>query len=347
MVYRVKSPGRVIDELETLHNAHGGTAFAATDNIISQSHVKSVLVALANRPPTGNPWRLFYEIKSNTGEDDLRTMARAGVIWVQPGIESLSDAALRLMRKGVSALLNIRLLRNCLEFGMGVTWSIIYGFPGEPSDTYDEAAALVPMIEHLYPPIGCVRIRLDRFSPNFERAAEIGFHDVVPCVSYAAIHDIPGEALRDLAYFFEGHAPDAVREENVERLRLAVTEWRATWFDAALTPQLTMIDVGEGHLIKDTRRCAVEPLYFATAIEGAVLGLLRSPCRAASLGGRLATDYSADAIERALANLRARKFVIEIGGECLSLVCEAGRELFDAEDRSRFPAGYLLPLAAE
>ena len=84
------------------------------------------------------------------------------------------------MRKGVSALLNLRLLRNCRELGVGLVWSILYGFPGEPRDAYDAVAKMAPLLEHLQPPVGCGRIRLDRFSPNFERAAEIGFRNVTP-----------------------------------------------------------------------------------------------------------------------------------------------------------------------
>jgi ribosomal peptide maturation radical SAM protein 1 len=346
MVFRAKSPKRVLEELDTLGRAYGVHRFAATDNIISVSHVSGVLAKLAESPGSFPPRRLFYEMKSNTDEDDLLTMAKAGLIWVQPGIESLSDAALRIMRKGVKALLNIRFLRNCRELGMGVIWSILYGFPGEPPAAYDDVARMVPLLEHLYPPICCVRIRLDRFSPNYERAAEMGFRDVVPTPAYAAIHDMPDESLVKLAYFFEGYAPNAAREADLVELRRAVVAWRASWFDGPVTPQLTMVAVGGGRLIKDTRRCAVEPLYYADGAEAALLALLRSPCGAAGLPGRLA-DFATSAVEDALETLLRRQFLVDLDGNVMSLVTEAGREFFEADDRSEAPTGYILARETE
>ncbi|MGH3935119.1 MAG: hypothetical protein ACRDS1_09110, partial [Pseudonocardiaceae bacterium] len=43
---------------------------------------------------------LFFEVKANMEWADIRRMRRAGVRWVQPGIESLSTEGLRALRKG-------------------------------------------------------------------------------------------------------------------------------------------------------------------------------------------------------------------------------------------------------
>ena len=59
-----------------------------------------------------------------------------------PGIESLSTPILRLMDKGVTALQNIRLLKLCSEFGIQPLWNIMYGFPGEPPDEYEQRRKL-------------------------------------------------------------------------------------------------------------------------------------------------------------------------------------------------------------
>ena len=215
--------------------------FAATDNILSISHIDGVLGKLAERP--ANPFRFFYEIKANIDEAQLGTLARAGTVWLQPGIESLSDQVLRLMGKGVSVLLNLRLLRNCRELGVGLVWSILYGFPGEQRDGYDSIARMIPLIEHLQPPVGCGRIRLDRFSPNFERAHQIGFRNVMPMPAYGAIYDVPDDELAELAYFFEGDAPEAAREEDLSALKMAAAAWRSHWFEEPTAPQLTMTPV--------------------------------------------------------------------------------------------------------
>lgn len=262
---------------------------------------------------------------------------------MQPGIESLSDPVLHLMRKGVSALLNLRLLRNCRELGVGLVWSILYGFPGEPRDAYDAVAKMVPLLEHLQPPVGCGRIRLDRFSPNFERAAEIGFRNVTPMPAYGAIYDVPDEDLFDLAYFFEGDAPDAAREQDLVSLKAASAAWRARWFDQPFAPQLTMTAVGTAHLVSDTRACALQPFYCPTPAEIGVLNLLRNPCTRLSVIEQLADRLDAASVEAALDAILARRFAIEIDGRVLSLVTEAGREIFDADARAEFPLGFVLP----
>lgn len=341
MAFRAKSAPRVLEEIETLHAAFGIGRFAATDNILGMSHIDGVLGKLAERP--SHAFRFFYEIKANMDEAQLETLAHAGTVWLQPGIESLSDPVLHLMRKGVSALLNLRLLRNCRELGVGLVWSILYGFPGEPREAYDAVAGMVPLLEHLQPPVGCGRIRLDRFSPNFERASEIGFRNVTPMPAYAAIYDVPDEDLADLAYFFEGEAPEAAREQDLTALKTASATWRSRWFDQPFAPQLTMTAAGSAHLISDTRACARQPFYCPTPVEIAVLNPLRNPCTRPNVVAQLADHFDAASVEAAMDALLMRRFAIEIDGRMLSLVTEAGREIFDADARAEFPLGYVLP----
>jgi ribosomal peptide maturation radical SAM protein 1 len=345
MAFRAKSPERVLSELQTLERAHGVSLFAATDNIIALPHVAQVLAKLApedrSAPPPNR--RLFYEMKSNADEAQLEIMARGGVVLVQPGIESLSADALRIMRKGVTPALNLRLLRNAAELGMGVIWSFLYGFPGERAETYGEIARLLPLFSHFHPPVSCTRIRLDRFSPNYERAAELGFSNVVPVPAYGAIYDVPREALAELAYFFDADAPTAAREADMASLREAIRDWRQSWYDAPTTPQLSLVEVGDGGLIKDTRSVAVEPLYYAARTEYAALRLLRSPLSREAFRDRFGQFADARAADHMLEALLTRKFVVEIAGDLLTLVAETGREIYGPDDRTDAPTGYVLP----
>ena len=63
-------------------------------------------------------------------------------------------------------------------------------------------------------------IRLDRFSPNFVSAKDLGFCNVRPDRSYRLIYDEDETILSDLAYYFEcdyvdGRQPlDYVDETN-------------------------------------------------------------------------------------------------------------------------------------
>ena len=64
--------------------------------------------------------------------------------FLQPGIESLSTPILLLMRKGVTAFQNVRLLKWCAEYGIHVFWNVIYGFWGELPEEYARLARLTP-----------------------------------------------------------------------------------------------------------------------------------------------------------------------------------------------------------
>src|SRR5258708_15840287 len=79
---------------------------------------------------------LFYEVKANLRKDQVQLLREAGIETIQPGIESLSDNVLRIMRKGVTTLQNIQLLKWCTELGLKVIFNIIWGFPGETPDDY-------------------------------------------------------------------------------------------------------------------------------------------------------------------------------------------------------------------
>src|SRR5262249_51844851 len=131
---------------------------------------------------------LFYEVKANLKKAQLCMMRKAGIRTIQPGIESFSNRVLEIMRKGVKALQNIQVLKWCKEFGIHPYWNLIWGFPGEPEDEYKRMAELVPLLTHLTPPEYATQIRMDRFSPNFEHAEELGFQKPKPSAAYSHIY---------------------------------------------------------------------------------------------------------------------------------------------------------------
>jgi ribosomal peptide maturation radical SAM protein 1 len=334
MAFRSKSPERVLAELDTLAHRYGVRRFSAADNILAMAHIASVMAPLANRAPHDRPGLLFYEVKSNLNERQLAILAKAGVVWMQPGIESLADDILRIMRKGVTALLNVRLLRNCRELGIGLLWNMLHGFPGETAEAYRRMAAFIPLLEHLQPPKGCFPIRLDRFSPNFESAAELGFSQIAPAPAYAAIFDLPAAALRDMAYFFEGFAANVADERSVALLKTAIVAWWHRWHQITASPMLQSHNVAPGKLIIDTRQIAVAPAHYLDAEEAAMLDCLRDPVA----GGDLRRNGGDSTLRRLL----ELKLVLELDGVMLSLVTESERQIHAREVRADFPLGYFV-----
>jgi magnesium-protoporphyrin IX monomethyl ester (oxidative) cyclase len=345
MAYRAKSAERVVDEIEELGVRHGIDRFFATDNILSIGHVDNVMRKLGSQEGEVPTRRLFYEIKANLDEAQLRVLGEAGATWLQPGIESLCDSVLKIMRKGVNTITNLKLLRNSREIGVGIIWSILYGFPGEPPEDYAHLATQLPLFAHLTPPNSCLRIRLDRFSPNYDQAEAIGFRHVRPMPAYGALFDLPEDDLADVAYFFEGDAPSSASDEDLNALKAAVAVWRSHWEQGKVTPQLTMATAAHGKLVKDTRSCAVDPLHFVSGAELAVIDILRTPMSRVKLFEQMIDHHGPDETELALAEMLRRGFVVDAWGVLMTLVTEAGLEIFDAAARADQPHGYLVPVA--
>ena len=131
MAFRSKSPQRALDELVTLAERHPGCNVQVVDNILDMNYFKTLVPELAARRVGLD---LFYETKSNLKKDQIRLLRAAGIRFIQPGIESFSDTVLTLMRKGVSGLQNIQVLKWCKELGVEPNWNLLFGFPGEPPE---------------------------------------------------------------------------------------------------------------------------------------------------------------------------------------------------------------------
>lgn len=132
MHFRSKSPQRVLDEFAQQARRYRSFHFEAVDNVLDMAYLKDLFPALA---ATEAGYEIFYEVKANLSREQLRLMAKAGVMSIQPGIESLSSNVLRLMRKGVRAVQNVNLLRWSQYYGIRVSWNLIWGFPGKLSKT--------------------------------------------------------------------------------------------------------------------------------------------------------------------------------------------------------------------
>ncbi|MEO8127828.1 MAG: RiPP maturation radical SAM C-methyltransferase, partial [Bryobacteraceae bacterium] len=181
MEFRSKSPERAFDEMKALTERHGIKRVSCVDNILDLRFVPILFPRLAE---SGMGLELFYEIKANIKQEQVRMMRAGGVTSVQPGIESFSNHVLKLMDKGCTGLQNIQLLRWCEEAGIMPAWNLLSGFPGEDPGEYTKMAQLLPLLTHLQPPSSCSPVRLDRFSPFFTRRERFGLQRVRPTPAY-------------------------------------------------------------------------------------------------------------------------------------------------------------------
>ena len=322
MSFRSKSAGRVLAELDGLTRRHRGCDVMLTDNILDMRYFKDLLPALAARRPVT---RLFYEVKSNLSKPQLRMLREAGIESIQPGIESLSDPVLKLMRKGVSGLQNIQLLKWCKELGITPGWNLLWGFPGEPEGEYARMASLVPLLTHLPPPSSHGMIRLDRFSPNYDQSDRLGFAEVRPVPSYRYVYPLPPAVLANLAYFFTFR----YRESRdvpayVGRLAKRVHVWRKR----SKADDLFSVEAGDYRLVWDLRARSRSPLTMLRGEERVLYEACDSASDLRRLGESLARGEEgtppAEAIVRRLEPLLRRGLLMQDGPRYLALAVSLG-----------------------
>jgi len=226
MSFRKKTPARVYDELMELAGKYRCLTLNATDNIIDMDYFKEVLPRLAE---TEVDFQIFYEVKANLRKDQIQKLAAAGVTQIQPGIESFSTDVLRLMKKGVSAIQNIQLLRWCFEFDVEPSWNILYGFPGETAAQYEDLPNVFRLLFHLPPPVGITPVIFERFSPYHFDTAKYGLK-LTPFPIYQMLYPEQLVDLEKLAYYFEGQWDQNGRpEEYIQPALQAFGEWVSRW----------------------------------------------------------------------------------------------------------------------
>ncbi|MET8586195.1 RiPP maturation radical SAM C-methyltransferase [Streptomyces collinus] len=270
MQFRSKSPDTFYQEIMDLAERHRVLDMYVVDNILDMRYLSTVLPRIID---SGYDLRMHIEIKANMRHPQLQVLADAGLIYVQPGIESLNSRVLDLMDKGVAGCQNVRMLRDAAETGLSVSWNYLHGFPGETTEDYDPVIRQLPALEHLNPPVDLsARIAIERFSPYFNRP-ELGFTGLRPEEHYLFTYDLPEEELHDLAYVFQ--APErGIGADTVTRLNDGIAAWKKHHTDA----RLTHTDLGDEIVLVSRRRAfAWETLRLTDPFAVAVFRLLDQP----------------------------------------------------------------------
>ena len=264
LAYRSKGAERVLEELAQLVDRWQIDLVEVVDNMLDMSYFGDVLPALARSQRSVS---LFYEVKANLTERQVRLLRDAGVDRIQPGIESLSDHVLKLMRKGTTTLRNIQLLKWCKQYNIAVDWNILYGLPGETQEDYDAMLDLLPCIRFLTPPHSCGPVRLDRFSPHFNAPEQFGLVNVRPIPSYKYLYPFDDEILSRIAYCFDyDYEPDVDPTGFASKVMAYVEDWQ----HAPEAGTLSSVVGTDGTLaLIDTRSNATQPQTLLSGMERA------------------------------------------------------------------------------
>jgi ribosomal peptide maturation radical SAM protein 1 len=196
---RIKPTQRVLTEINTLVERYGIDRIDMVDNVLHPRHLPQLFNQLSNQ---SKKYRIFFEVRSFLNQSQIELMYKAGVNWLQPGIESLHSKVLKIMKKGTEAWQNIQFLKWTGQYGIRSAWKIMYGFPNENDEWYEEMAEILPLLFHLEPPDALNMVRFDRYSEYYKRPNDFNL-ELRPFKSYGMIYDMDCVDLKNQTYFFE------------------------------------------------------------------------------------------------------------------------------------------------
>lgn len=345
MTFRRKSAGVALGEISSQLRAYGVYMLEAVDNILDMRYFQDFLPALTEAKLGA---QMFYEVKANLSRMQIKALRDAGVTRLQPGIESMSDHVLQLMRKGTTALRNIQFLKWCREYDVKADWNILYGFPGETREDYASMLGLLQQLQFLHPPSACGSIRLDRFSPYHHNPESFGMLNLRPMRSYQYLYPFAEETLMRIAYYFEF---DYAAECDPRGIADEVIAYCAAWKSNPETGTL-WADLSEsGDLVlTDSRATATYPRITLRGLEMAAYVLCDELHNIAALTRQLRQQFPGELIEEdgvrgCLDSMVANSLMVSDGVNYLSTALAGPRLRTQLEDTAISPRNRL-PLAA-
>ncbi len=253
--FRCKSPDVIIRDLKSLqerHDSNGTKIIAMTDNMMPGQYFETLIPRLSTELPS---LKIVYEMKAHLTLEQVLSLKKAGIIF-RPGIESLSPPLLRRMQKPYTVRGNIALLRYTRSAGIDLEWALLFGFPGDQIDDYQEMLDLFPLIRHLQPPSRMVPLILYRFS-QYHRSP--GAFDISALRPAGVFKDIlPAHTdLEKIAYYLTGDFLSRTHEnpEIISALWEECLAWQGAWAAYKTIPLDTLLPTL--HVIRKGTNCFV------------------------------------------------------------------------------------------
>lgn len=144
--YRMRSPKKVVDELEYLHRKYGEEQYTFYDDAftVNQARTEEICNEILRR---GLKIKWDCETRVDmVSKNLLLKMREAGCIAIWFGVEAGSQKIRDAMGKGISTQQTLNAFKWAQEAGLIAVASIILGFPGETKETAWESVKLLERI---------------------------------------------------------------------------------------------------------------------------------------------------------------------------------------------------------
>ncbi len=312
--YRSKSIKKVINEMSALYRLYKPSVFMYTDNVLNMNSFNEFTEFLKKAQPE---YSLFFEIKSNISKKQVKMLADAKIMYVQAGIESLHDGFLRVMKKGVTAMKNIELLKYAQEFGVDVVWHILINFPGEKKQWYSEMTSYISLLTHLQPVNSLIRVTFQRHSEYFNNPEKYKLN-LVPLGYYKYIYPFDKKKLSGLVYYFQDINQSVNKDiSHIINLENALNSWKNEYNNDKVVLQMRIVN--DEILITDTRKCAVNTHHVLKGNETIIYKNCDPSITKQNLYNKFKGVITKDEIDHILLQLISKKILLNIGTKYLML----------------------------
>lgn len=345
--YSQKDWEQVYDQIATLTTTFKTKKVEFVDNAINFKKLSGMFDKLIGER---FDLQIFTEVRVTLKKEQLRKMKEAGVIWIQPGIESLNDNFLNCMNKGSTMLQNIQIMKWARQYGISIVWTIIHNFPFEKEKWYSELGDILPLLVHLQPPRGMTQLRFDRFSDYYQNQSKYGL-ELNALEIYSYIYPYDQQTLNSLVYFFEDKRERRTRKNPVlyhlfgkpkkifSRVNKMVDEWMKSFYSEA--PSMLKYEASENKiLIHDSRPTAYKNNFVLSKLEGEILLFSDEAKSFDEINTAFGSTYKITDIENASRSLIDKKIALKHEDKLLALAVEA--PVPRLPERTDFPCGTVL-----
>lgn len=319
--YRARSPESVVSDLEILIGKYGDKFIEFTDFIMPKN-----ISELAERIRLSRyRYKIFGEVKSNLGDDDIKTLKECGFVKLQPGIENINDHVLELMNKGVSGIQNIAFLKHCEKYHIIAAWNYLIGTPGETPEDINEALDIIPLIEHLAPTPAAIPVEFCRGNAYCNHPERYGL-ELMPGRSINFYSPADETYIMETAFIFDrgnGYKESADEIKLKSKLTKAVDDWLHRPDETFL-----YMKTGETLEIMDTRKVRVREFHRLDGIKRDIYLAANEPVGIDFLPEKL--GCSENEIRSAVAELTEDKLLLSMNGKILALAVEISGKAYDS-----------------
>lgn len=254
--YRHKNAETLVAEVKHLTATHQCLDFAFCDNALPPAEADRFFSIIGKEE---SDLSFFAEIRAVKNPRKLASYRQSGLHSVQVGIESLSNSLLKKMRKGVTVIENLAVMKYCQENKVTLEGNLILEFPGSTENDADET---LKNLEFALPynPLSAAAFFLGSGSPIEQNPGAYGIRWIVQHRNNAYI--FPREVLAGLNVLIKDYRGDkTVQKKRWKIVRQKIAAWhrfhnlRANSSIAPLSYRL-----GTSFIIIRQERCDSAPL---------------------------------------------------------------------------------------